>query len=177
MLRNLILLAIGSFFSLSLSALHTNDAVRVEGGLISGSVVDGVRSYKGIPFAAPPVGDLRWKAPQPVGGWEGVRDFNHFGPDCPLPPYPQHSIYYSAPRKQSEDCLCLNVWTTAGEGEKRPVMVWIHGGALTRGSSANRAYDGTALAKKGVVLVTVNYRVGPVGYLDDREFSIQSYNH
>jgi para-nitrobenzyl esterase len=176
MLRNLILLAIGLAYALSGSAPPTNDTVRVEGGLISGSVVDGVRSYKGIPFAAAPVGELRWKAPQPVAAWEGVREASDFGPDCPQAPYPQSSIYYSAPRKQSEDCLCLNIWTSAGTGEKRPVMVWIHGGALTRGSGATRAYDGTALAKKGVVLVTINYRLGPLGYLAHPELTAESHH-
>src|SRR5215831_14495640 len=176
MLRNLILLAVGLVFAFSGLALTANDTVRVEGGLISGSVVDGVRSYKGIPFAAPPVGELRWKAPQPVAAWEGVRECNDFGPDCPQAPYPQSSLYYSAPRKQSEDCLYLNVWTTAKAGEKRTVMVWIHGGALTRGSGATRSYDGTALAKKGVVLVTVNYRLGPLGYLAHPELTAESPN-
>jgi para-nitrobenzyl esterase len=176
MLRKLILLAIGLVFAFSGLALTANDTVRVEGGLISGSVVDGVRSYKGIPFAAPPVGELRWKAPQPIAAWEGVRECNDFGPDCPQAPYPQSSLYYSAPRKQSEDCLYLNVWTAARAGEKRPVMVWIHGGALTRGSGATRAYDGTALAKKGVVLVTVNYRLGPLGYLAHPELTAESPN-
>src|SRR5262249_29454974 len=177
MLRNLILLAVGLVFAFSGLALSANDTVRVDGGLISGSVVDGVRSYKGIPFAAPPVGELRWKVPQPVAAWEGVRECNDFGSDCPQAPYPQSSVYYSAPRKQSEDCLCLNVWTAAKAGEKRPVMVWIHGGALTRGSGATRAYDGTALAKKGVVLVTVNYRLGPLGYLAHSELTAESPNH
>jgi hypothetical protein len=83
MLRNLILLAVGLAYGLSGSAPTANDIVRVEGGQISGSVVDGVRSYKGIPFAAAPVGDLRWKAPQPPPAWEGVRECNEFGPDCP----------------------------------------------------------------------------------------------
>jgi para-nitrobenzyl esterase len=177
MLRNGILLAIGLAFALSDAVLPANDAVRVESGLISGSVADGVRSYKGIPFAAPPVGELRWKAPQPPAAWEGVRELNDFGSDCPQAPYPQSSVYYSAPRKQSEDCLCLNVWTAAGAGEKRPVMVWIHGGALTRGSGATRAYDGTALAKKGVVLVTINYRLGPLGYLAHPELTAESPHH
>jgi len=174
MLRNLILLAAGLVFALSGSALTANETVRVEGGLISGSVVDGVRSYKGIPFAAPPVGELRWKAPRPVGAWEGVRECDAFGPDCPQAPYSESSIYYSPPRKQSEDCLYLNVWTAAKAGEKRPVMVWIHGGALTRGSGATRSYDGTALAKKGVVLVTINYRLGPLGYFAHPELSAES---
>src|SRR5215471_16320634 len=79
-------------------AFTTNDTIRVEGGLISGSITDGVRSYKGIPFAAPPVGDLRWKAPQPVVAWEGVRKCDDFGPDCPQAPYTTGSMYYSAPR-------------------------------------------------------------------------------
>src|SRR5262245_23451566 len=174
MLRNLILLAAGLVFALPGSALTANETVRVEGGLISGSVVDGVRRYKGIPFAAPPVGELRWKAPRPVGAWEGVRECDAFGPDCPQAPYSESSIYYSPPRKQSEDCLYLNVWTAAKAGEKRPVMVWIHGGALTRGSGATRSYDGTALAKKGVVLVTINYRLGPLGYFAHPELSAES---
>jgi para-nitrobenzyl esterase len=181
MLRNFILLAIGLAFALSYvlsgSALTANDVIRVEGGLISGSVVDGVRSYKGIPYAASTAGELRWKAPQPPAVWEGVRECNDFGPDCPQAPYPQSSIYYSAPRKQGEDCLCLNVWTAAKADEKRPVMVWIHGGALTRGSGATSSYDGTALAKKGVVLVTINYRLGPLGYLAHPELTAESPHH
>jgi len=174
MLRNLGLLTTAFVFALSGPGLGPNGAIRVEGGLISGSVVEDVRSYKGIPFAAPPMGERRWKAPQPVAPWEGVRECADFGPDCPQAPYPASSIYASPPRKQSEDCLYLNVWTAAKAGEKRPVMVWIHGGALTRGSGATRAYDGTALAKKGVVLVTVNYRLGPLGYLAHPELTSES---
>jgi para-nitrobenzyl esterase len=155
-------------------AFSSNDTIQVEGGLISGTLASGVRSFKGIPFAAPPVGGLRWKAPRPVVGWEGVRQCNEFGPQCPQAPYPQGSLFYSPPEKQSEDCLYLNVWTSARAGEKRPVMVWIHGGALTRGSGSTRAYDGTALAKKGVVLVTINYRLGPLGYLAHPELTAES---
>src|SRR6185436_12451018 len=148
MLRKLTLLATAFLLATSGFAFNANGTIRVEGGLISGTTLDGIRSYKGIPFAAPPVGELRWKAPQPVIGWEGVRQCDNFGPQCPQAPYPQGSMYYSPPQKQSEDCLYLNVWTAAKQGEKRPVMVWIHGGALTRGSGANRVYDGTAFAKK-----------------------------
>ena len=177
MLRKLTLFALAFVFALSGLALTANDNLRVEGGMISGTNADGVRSYKGIPFAAPPVGELRWKAPQPVVSWEGVRECTDFGPDCPQAPYATNSMYYSAPRKQSEDCLYLNVWTAAKQGEKRPVMVWIHGGALTRGSGATRTYDGTNLAKKGVVLVTVNYRLGPLGYLAHSELTAESAQH
>src|SRR3954451_14384266 len=108
MLRRLTLLAIAFVFGLSGIAFTANDTVRVEGGLISGSSADGVRSYKGIPFAAPPVGDLRWKPPQPVVAWSNVRACTEFGPQCPQAPYPQGSLYYSPPQPQSEDCLYLN---------------------------------------------------------------------
>ena len=164
--------------ALALTALgqasSNSDAIKVDGGLIAGTVADGVRSFKGIPFAAPPVGDLRWKPPQPVVPWQGVRQCDTFGPECPQAPYPAASMYYSAPQKQSEDCLYLNVWTAAKANEKLPVMVWIHGGALTRGSGANRTYNGAALARKGVVLVTINYRLGPLGYLAHPELSAES---
>ena len=172
MLRNLTIL----FITLALFGLTpaSNDAIKVDGGLISGTMTDSVRSFKGVPFAAPPVGELRWKPPQPVVAWDGVRECNAFGPQCPQAPYPAGSIYAAPPQKQSEDCLYLNLWTAAKEGEKRPVMVWIHGGALTRGSGSNRIYDGTALAKKGVVLVTINYRLGPLGYLAHPELTAES---
>jgi para-nitrobenzyl esterase len=177
MLRRKTLLIMILVFAWGASGRAANDIVRVEGGSIRGVSAGGVRSYKGIPYAAPPTGELRWKAPQPVIAWNGVREANGFGPECPQAPYPAGSMYASAPQKQSEDCLYLNVWTAAKAGEKRPVMVWIHGGALTRGSGANRTYDGTALAKKGVVLVTLNYRLGPLGYLAHPELSAESPHH
>lgn len=156
------------------SSSATNEIVTVEGGRVSGVVADGVRSYKGIPYAAPPVGLLRWQPPQAVTPWQGVRNGGEYGPDCPQMPYPRLSVFYSPPRPQSEDCLCLNVWTAAKAGEKRPVMVWIHGGALTRGSGANRVYDGAELARKGVVLVTINYRLGALGFLAHPELTAES---
>jgi para-nitrobenzyl esterase len=176
MLRHLTLLALAVALALSShifppQAFSANDTIRVEGGLISGTAADGVRSFKGIPFAAPPVGELRWKPPQPVVAWEGVRACHACGPDCPQAPYPQGSLFYSPPRQQSEDCLYLNVWTAGKAGDQRPVMVWIHGGALTRGSGATRTYDGTNFARKGVVLVTINYRLGPLGYLAHPELT------
>jgi para-nitrobenzyl esterase len=179
MLRKVTLLIIILVLALQGLALAktANGSVRVDGGLISGNEVDGVRSYKGIPFAAPPTGDLRWKAPQPLVPWQGVRECTSFGPQCPQAPYPEGSMFYSPPQKQSEDCLYLNVWTTAKANEKRPVMVWIHGGALTRGAGSTRSYDGTAFAKKGVVLVTINYRLGPLGYLAHPELTAESSQH
>ncbi len=163
--------------ALPVSAFSNGETVRVTGGVISGVTAAGVRSFKGIPFAAPPVGNLRWQAPQPVVGWQGVRKCEAFSAECPQPPYPTGSLYYQPPQKQSEDCLYLNVWTTAKVSDKRPVMVWIHGGALTRGSGSMPIYDGTAFAKKGVVLVTLNYRLGALGYLAHPELSAESPQH
>ena len=151
------------------------DRIQVDGGLISGSTEDGVRIYRGVPFAAPPVGDRRWRAPAPVEPWDGVRDCSSFASACPQPPYPQNSIYAREPEPADEDCLYLNVWTTAAsDDEPRPVMVWIHGGALTRGSGSHPAYDGASLARKGVVVVTINYRLGPLGFLAHPELSAES---
>ncbi|MBI2824613.1 MAG: carboxylesterase family protein [Planctomycetia bacterium] len=152
------------------------DTIQVEGGKIGGATsADGVRSYKGIPFAAPPVGQRRWQPPQPVVPWAGVRDCQQFGPVCPQLAYPAGSIYAQAPQKQSEDCLFLNVWTAAKSAEEtRPVMVWIHGGALTRGSGSIPPYDGTSLARGGAVVVTCNYRLGPLGFLAHPALSKES---
>src|SRR6476659_290653 len=110
------------------------DAVKITGGRISGTTASGVRVFKGIPFAAPPIGDLRWKPPQPVFPWDGVKAADTFGPECIQEPYPASSPYARPAAPTSEDCLFLNAWTTAAAGDKRPVMVWIHGGAWTRGS-------------------------------------------
>lgn len=177
MLRYLILFSAAFALICSCFAFAMNDTIKVDGGLISGTTVDGVRIFKGIPFAAPPVGDLRWKPPQPVVPWEGVRECHAFSPECPQAPYAAGSIYAAPPQKQSEDCLYLNVWTTAKANDKLPVMVWIHGGALTRGSGSGATYEGTAFAKKGVVLVTINYRLGPLGYLAHPELTAESPQH
>ena len=163
------------------SAVAQNDPVKIETGMITGTTAEkdaSIRVFKGIPYAAPPVGDLRWKEPQPPAGWDGVKAFDQFGATCPQSPYPAGSLYVSKPEKQSEDCLCLNVWTGAKKaGDKRPVMVWIHGGALTRGSGSNNIYDGAALAAKGVVLVTINYRLGALGYFAHPALSAESAHH
>jgi para-nitrobenzyl esterase len=153
------------------------DVVRIDTGQISGTIDNGVRVFKGIPFAAPPVADLRWKAPQPVAPWNGVRAADTFGAECMQIPYPPTSPYARQNGPISEDCLYLNVWTTAAAAEKRPVMVWIHGGAWTRGSGSVATYDGAALAKKGVVVVTTNYRLGVFGFLAHPELTAESPQH
>jgi para-nitrobenzyl esterase len=153
------------------------DTVKLDSGQIAGATAGGVRVFKGIPFAAPPVGDLRWKAPQPVAPWDGVRDAKTFSAECMQTLYPENSPYFRPAAALSEDCLYLNVWTTANSGEKRPVMVWIHGGAWTRGSGSVPVYDGAALAKKGVVLVTTNYRLGVFGFMAHPELTAESPQH
>jgi para-nitrobenzyl esterase len=153
--------------AIALPAAAIDDPIRTQNGLVSGAPGKdaGVRVYKGIPYAAPPVGDLRWKAPKPAASWTGVREAAQFSAVCMQLPYPQTSIYYSPLGAMSEDCLTLNVWTAAKSGrERRPVMVWIHGGGYTRGSGETPTYDGDTLATKGAVVVTVNYRLGIIGF-------------
>ncbi len=137
------------------------DTVALTQGAVRGVTEGQVTSFRGIPYAAPPVGDLRWKPPAPPASWEGVRDAAVFGPSCIQAPYAGLS-----PTEQSEDCLTVNVWKPAGvpTGARLPVMVWIHGGAFSIGTSAVPEYDGTHLAERGVVLVSFNYRLGKLGY-------------
>ncbi len=157
-----------------MSAIATNGAqagasalqpeLRIDAGMVRGAPRDanGVLAFKGIPYAAPPVGELRWKSPQPVRPWDGVRDHTQFGPRC-LSAL-EHDPEPGPPR--SEDCLGLTVWTAAHQAdEKRPVMVWIHGGGFQFGSSSSRVSDGAQLAGKGAVVVSLNYRVGVLGFL------------
>jgi para-nitrobenzyl esterase len=112
-----------------------------------------------------------------VIAWTGIRDGSAFGAECPQTQYPAGSVYIRPIQKQSEDCLFLNVWTTASSGDRQPVLVWIHGGALTKGSSISDTRDGVPLATKGVVLVSLNYRLGPLGYLAHRELTAESPQH
>ena len=140
--------------------------------------VAGVTAFKGIPFAAPPVGDLRWRAPQPAAAWEGVRPADRFGDVCIQPPGQGRvnvSVDLPDSPEASEDCLYLNVWTPAGSaGEELPVMVWIYGGAYTEGAGSSPHNHGDQLAAKGVVLVTFNYRLGPYGFLSHPALTAES---
>jgi len=140
-----------------------NPIVRIDDGLVRGADVAGVNSFLGLPYAAPPTGNLRWRAPQPAATWSGVRDATQFGPSCPQP---TANNPYLPPGSISEDCLYLNVYTPAlrgGGGGGRPVLVWIHGGGLTQDGARN--YDGSKLAADGTVVVTINYRLGALGFL------------
>jgi para-nitrobenzyl esterase len=136
--------------------------VTVAQGALTGTSDNGIDAYKGIPYAAPPVGDLRWRAPQPAVRWKGARDAAAFGPACLQ--HPTEGLMVRANLPQSEDCLTLNIWTPQARGAKLPVMVWIHGGGFTQGASSVPRYDGAALARHGVVLVSINYRLGRLGF-------------
>jgi para-nitrobenzyl esterase len=158
------------------------ESVRVENGLLSGApgAFPEVRVFKGIPYAAPPVGDLRWRPPAPVRNWEGVHEATKFSANCMqraagggnFPPYGGDR----SATEMSEDCLYLNVYTTAASArDRRPVMVWIHGGAYTSGAGA--IYQGEELSRKGVVFVSINYRLGVFGFLAHPELTKESPSH
>ena len=145
------------------------EQVKVEQGIVAGTVEDSLRVFKGIPFAAPPVGGLRWKAPQSAETWEGVKITTAFAP-APM----QGG---NPPSGKSEDCLYLNIWTPAkSDKEKIPVLVWIYGGGFSFGCTSEPVYTGEKLAKKGVVLVSIAYRVGQLGFLVHPELSAESPN-
>jgi para-nitrobenzyl esterase len=144
--------------------------VKVKEGVVQGTSEGGLTIYKGIPFATPPVGELRWRAPQPAAKWEGVRQADKFAP-APM----QGGNPVSG---KSEDCLYLNVWTPAkSPTDKVPVLVWIYGGGFNFGGTAEPTYNGEKLAKKGVVLVSIAYRVGQLGFLAHPELSAENPNH
>jgi para-nitrobenzyl esterase len=144
--------------------------VKTDCGTVQGAFEDGLTVYRGIPFAAPPVGDLRWRAPQPASKWDGIKQTTQFAPG-PIQAW-------GAPAGKSEDCLYLNVWTPAKSARDRiPVLVWIYGGGFNGGSTSEPNYSGENLAKKGVVLVSIAYRVGQLGFMAHRELSAESPNH
>lgn len=159
----LVRLLLATSIALTLPAVAAAQTVtRTDAGTVSGTADKDLIVFKGIPYAAPPVGALRWKAPQPAIHWNGVREARKFGNACP-----QDDLHakdaWGMVGPQSEDCLFLNVWRPKKPGHY-PVMVFLHGGAFTYGAAGVPLYDGAALAKRGVVVVTVNYRLGRLGY-------------
>ena len=143
----------------------TETVVRTSSGAVRGRTADGITAFKGIPFAAPPFGANRFAPPQPAEPWDGVRGAFDYGPTVPHPGYsPAYDLLLPDPLIPGEDCLNLNVWTPDPGGSGLPVMVWIHGGAFVNGSGAVPTYDGTRFARDGVVLVTLNYRLGADGF-------------
>jgi para-nitrobenzyl esterase len=182
-------LAAASVASEALPQVQTRTGV-VQGATDAAAKVD---AYKGIPYAEPPVGDLRWRAPVPAAAWQGVREAQKFGHSCLQPPYPPNSVYFGDIASPSEDCLTLNVWAPSGArklpvsrgissaalagARGLPVMVWIHGGALLRGGGSEPLYDGVKLAQQGIVVVSINYRLGLLGFFAHPALSAESEQH
>jgi para-nitrobenzyl esterase len=159
--------------SLLLAGAASAAPVKVDGGSLEGTAEDGLMVYRGIPFAAPPVGDLRWRPPQPAAGWTGIRKADTFGRAC----LQINKAIANLPQP-SEDCLYLNVWTPATRADERlAVMVWIHGGGFTAGTPPERLYHGEAIAKKGVVVVSIAYRLGVFGFLAHPALSAEGSRH
>jgi len=141
-------------------------------GSVSGFIKDGICRFNGIPFARPPVGKLRWRAPEPPEPWAGVRDCSRFGAIAPQIQGAAEGLLGGTAGEKSEDCLYLNIWTPACDSAKRPVMVWIHGGAFVTGAGSVGTYNGKHLARHGdVVVVTINYRLGALGFLNLKDAS------
>jgi len=167
--------AVFGLLACALPGLAQAATVRIESGLLRGVEGRGISAYEGVPYAAPPVGPLRWREPQPVPPWNGVRKATAFAPAClqlgvSMPGEPEP--------KTSEDCLYLNVWAPSGPHHGgRPVMVFIPGGGYTNGATSLPLYWGDRLARRGVVVVTVGYRLGPLGYLAHPELTAESPHH
>ena len=170
MSKKFVLVAMFILSVAGLSSAQQPAPVKVEEGLLQGTFEEGLTVYKGIPFAAPPVGNLRWRAPQSAVKWEGVRKATKFAP-APIQGW-------GSPSGKSEDCLYLNIWTPAKSADDHiAVFVWIYGGGFNGGSTSEPTYSGENLAKKGVVLVSIAYRVGQLGFMAHPELSAESPNH
>ena len=153
--------------------LKSRVLVRIESGRLSGVPVnDGVYAYQGIPYAAPPVGQLRWKPPQPAAPWTGVRAADHFGNKCMQRPLFPDMVFRAG--GTSEDCLFLNVWTPARHAGGLPVLVYFYGGGAVAGDGSEPRYDGASFAAQGIVTVTVNYRLNIFGQFAHPELTAES---
>lgn len=160
---------------LALAPSHAQPApvVTAPAGAVAGAAEGNIRVFKGIPYAMPPVGQGRWRAPVGMPPWSGTRDATAFGPACIQPSFRIKSVYLQDIGATSEDCLTLNIWAPA-DARKAPVFFWIHGGSLWAGGAKEALYDGARLAQRGVIVVTINYRVGVLGYLAHPQLSNES---
>jgi para-nitrobenzyl esterase len=169
------LLAIVSCAALAAATTPVAPTVRTSSGPVVGALANGVASWKGIPFAAPPTGDLRWRAPQPIAPWTSPRPATEYGHDCAQLPFPSDAAPLGTP--PAEDCLYLNVWAPEKPAAKKlPVMFWIHGGGFVNGGSSPAVYDGSAFARRGVVFVSANYRLGRFGFFAHPALTKESPN-
>jgi para-nitrobenzyl esterase len=170
------ILGCGMLFALMASLPARADAppiVAAPAGKVRGETVGNVHVFKGIPYAQPPVGALRWKPPLPAARWTGTRDATKYGPVCVQPKGKPGSLYFWELPPMSEDCLSLNIWAPA-RARRAPVFFWIHGGALTGGAGSDRLYDGSKMAERGLVVVSINYRLGVLGYLAHPDLNAES---
>ncbi len=174
MIRHLALLA-AILLSTTASFAQTV-TVNAPAGMLAGQARDGLNVFKGVPFAQPPVGNLRWKPPQPLERWAAPKDASKFGPACIQPSGAMAGVYSRGPIPMSEDCLTLNIWAPA-DAKNAPVFFWIHGGAFWGGSGSEPMYDGSRLARRGVVVVTINYRLGVLGWLAHPQLDEESPQH
>ncbi|RKP53772.1 carboxylesterase family protein [Pararobbsia silviterrae] len=169
----------GALFGLLVAALSAHadtNVVTTQSGRVAGSTDDGVESFKGIPYAQPPIGALRWRAPQPVHPWQGVKQATAYGKDCLQEPFPGDAAPLGV--GLSENCLFVNVWRPAqAQAAKRPVMVWIYGGGFVNGGSSPGVYSGSEFAKQGIVFVSFNYRVGRFGFFAHPSLTAANADH
>ena len=175
------ILTVAIFVAASCALACAQTQVQTTAGAIAGSTENGIFSFKGVPFAMPPVGDLRWRSPQPPASWQGIRKATDFGPSCIQLKAGERLPWtkeFMVQNQISEDCLYLNIWTPkVSTDAKLPVIVFIHGGGFNEGSGAIEVYRGDNLAAKGVVLVTINYRLGVLGFLAHPELTAESEHH
>lgn len=167
-------------FSVIVSAQLKSDQgsliVKTANGLLEGTASSGITMFKGIPFAQAPVGDLRWKEPKPVRNWDGVKKADHFGPRAMQLPLFSDMVFRSD--GTSEDCLYLNIWTPSKTGkEELPVLVYFYGGGLQAGDGSEPRYDGESMARRGVISITVNYRLGVFGFMAHPDLTKESVHH
>ena len=168
-----------TIFSLATPTGIAADRIKTANGIVESTAApkDGVRSFKGLPFAQPPVGSLRWREPQPVKNWAGVRNADQFGPSC-MQRLSPNADYWLRGKGMSEDCLYLNVWTPAKSGrQKLPVLVYIFGGGFQNGDGSEPRYDGENMARKGIVAVSINYRTNIFGFFAHPELTGESPHH
>src|SRR5579859_6849410 len=172
----LVVIAVGAA---AIQPAFASDRVKIANGILESTAPpnDGVRSFKGIPFGQPPVGDLRWREPQPVKNWKAVRNADQFGPRCMQRTSPGADYWFRS-NGMSEDCLYLNVWTPAkSDAEKLPVMVYIFGGGFQNGDGSEPRYDGESMARHGIVAVSVNYRTNIFGFFVHPDLTKESPHH
>lgn len=155
------------------AAAQDGAVVRAPAGSVRGEAAGDLHIFRGVPYARPPVGQLRWRPPLQLSRWSGTRDATQFGPNCMQPQSRPGSIYAEERPSMSEDCLTLNIWAPAN-AQNAPVMVWIHGGSLTTGAGSDGITDGATMARRGIVVVSINYRLGVLGYLAHPALSAES---